>query len=216
MAIWSFFGAFLEVFYRSKTPNRVYNRLMLNVSEDQEGNRSMSLHVIPKKHKLLKATPKAQSCVLVLWGEYFDEIAAATFIATLRQAGLCVRVVGVHGLLAAGRNGLVLHADLTLSEVKALLPNVFCVILPCGRAAVKRLENDPRIHELFAAIAHNDAKVVVYDEGVRRQTLIRCHAIPNQAIVAYPHDANLTAFAQEMGRTLARNIADHPERIFPL
>ena len=89
----------------------------------------MSHHTIPKKRKLLKATP----CVLVLWGEYFDEVAAATFIATLRQLGLCVRVVGVHGLLAAGRNGLALHADLTLSDVKTLINDVFCVILPCGK-----------------------------------------------------------------------------------
>lgn len=172
----------------------------------------MSLHTIPKKRKLLKATP----CILVLWGEYFDEVAAATFIATLRQSGLCVRVVGVHGLLAAGRNGLALHADLTLSEVKALINEVFCVILPCSRAAIKRLENDPRIHELFAEIAHNAAKVVVYDEGVRRQALIRSHAISSQDIVAYPHDADLAAFVQEMGRTLALNIADHTERVFPL
>lgn len=171
----------------------------------------MSLHVIPKRRKLVNAT----ACVLVLWGEYFDEIAAATFIATLRQAGLCVRVVGVHGLLAAGRNGLALHADVTLSEVKALAQDVFCVILPCGRAAVKRLENDPRIHELFAKIAENAAKVVVYDEGVRRQPLIRAHTVPGQDIVAYSHDANLTAFAQEMGRTLART-ADHIERTCPL
>lgn len=176
----------------------------------------MSLHTITKKRKLLKATPKAQSCVLVLWGEYFDEVAAATFVATLRQAGLCVRVVGVHGLLAAGRNGLALHADLTLSEVQALIHDVFCVILPCSRAAVKRLENDPRIHELFAALANQAVKVVVYDDGVRRQTLLRLYAIPNQDIVVYPHDANLTAFVQEMGRTLARTVADHPERVFPL
>jgi len=189
---------------------------MLNVSEDQEGNRSMSLHVTSRKRKLLKAIPKAQSCVLVLWGEYFDEVAAATFIATLRQPGLCVRVVGVHGLLAAGRNGLALQADLTLGEAKALLQDVSCVILPCSRAAVKRLENDPRIHELFAAIAHNDATVVVYDEGVRRQSLIRSHAIPGQEIVAYPHDANLTAFVKEIGRTLALTIAEHTERVCPV
>jgi hypothetical protein len=172
----------------------------------------MSHHTIPKKRKLLKAT----SCVLVLWGEYFDEVAAATFIATLRQLGLCVRVVGVHGLLAAGRNGLALHADLTLSDVKALINDVFCVILPCSRAAVKRLENDPRIHELFAGIANNAAKVVVYDEGVRRQALLCAHPIARQDIVTYPHDANLTLFAQEMGRTLALNAADHTERVVPL
>lgn len=185
---------------------------MLNVEENQEGNRSMSLHTIPKKRKVLKTLPQAQSCVLVLWGEYFDEVAAATFIATLRQAGLCVRVVGVHGLLAAGRNGLTLHADLTLGDVKAMTNNVFCVILPCSRAAVKQLETDPRIHELFAKIAQNAAKVVVYDEGVRRQTLLRTHAIPSQDIVTYPHDANLTTFAQEMGRTLALTVGASVER----
>ena len=168
----------------------------------------MSLHPIATKRKVLKATP----CVLVLWGEYFDEVAAATFIATLRQAGLCVRVVGVHGLLAAGRNGLALHADLTLSDVKALSHDVFCAILPCSRAAVKRLENDPRIHELFAEVANNAAKVVVYDEGVRRQTLLRSHAIPSHDIVTYPHDANLTAFVQEMGRTLVLTVDTSIER----
>lgn len=158
----------------------------------------MVLQTVSSKHKVAKAGP----CVLVLWGEYFDEVAATLFIATLRQAGLTVRVVGVHGLLAAGRNGLLLQADIPLSEVKPLLERVTCLVLPCSRAAVKRLENDPRAHELFAGVAHNRAKIVVHDRGVIRQSVLQSLLESSSDIVAYAADDNLQTFVQEMSKAL--------------
>ena len=159
----------------------------------------MVLQTVSSKRKVAKAGP----CVLVLWGEYFDEIAAAIFTATLRQAGLAVRVVGVHGLLAAGRNGLLLQADISLGEVKPLLERVTCLILPCSRAAVKRLENDPRIHELFTDVAHNRAKIVVHDRGVIRQSVLQSFMESSGDIVVYASDDNLQTFVQEMTKALS-------------
>lgn len=159
----------------------------------------MLLQPVSSKRKLSKVAP----CVLVLWGEYFDEVAATMFIVTLRQAGVAVRVVGVHGLLAAGRNGLLLHADMSLSEIQPLIDQVTCLVLPCSRAAVKRLENDPRIHELFAAVVHNQAKMVVHDRGVIRQSLLNSLLATESDIVTYASDEQLQPFVQEMAKGLA-------------
>lgn len=158
----------------------------------------MVLQSVSPKRKAAKAAP----CVVVLWGEYFDEVAATIFVVTLRQAGLAVRVVGVHGLLAAGRNGLLLHADMALGEIKPLINQVTCLVLPCSRAALKRLENDPRIHELFAGVAHNGAKMVVHDHGVIRQSVLQSSFGVEGAIVVYASDDNLPFFAQALAKEL--------------
>lgn len=158
----------------------------------------MGSHKISSKAK----APKAANCILVLWGEYFDEAAATVFTVTLRQAGLCVKVVGINGLLAAGRNGLALHADIVLSEVTAWMHEVFCLVLPCSRAAVKRLENDPRIHELFAGAAQNRAKFVVHDEGVGKDSILHLLTIPDPDILPYANVENLRVFAKELATTL--------------
>ncbi|MEZ4727704.1 MAG: hypothetical protein R3E79_11290 [Caldilineaceae bacterium] len=142
------------------------------------------------------------SCILVLWGEHFDEAAATVFTVTLRQAGLCVKVVGVNGLLAAGRNGLALHADLALSEVMIWLQDTFCLVLPCSQAAVKRMENDPRIHEIFAGAAQNGAKFVVQDQCVVKGSTLRLCTIPRQNIVTYARVENLVVLAKEVANTL--------------
>lgn len=166
----------------------------------------MVLQPVSSKRKTSKAGP----CVLVLWGEYFDEVAATIFIVTLRQVGVAVRVVGVHGLLAAGRNGLGLHADIALSEVKPLLDRVSCLVLPCSRAAVKRLENDPRIHELFAGVAHNGAKIVVHDRGIIRHSVLHALLGADGDIVTYAPDDSLQTFVQEMAKGLAHMVERPP------
>lgn len=147
-------------------------------------------------------TSKVANCILVLWGEYFDEAAATVFTVTLRQAGLCVKVVGINGLLAAGRNGLALHADITLSEVTTWMNEVFCLILPCSRATVKRMGNDPRIHDLFAGAVQNKAKFVVHDEGVGKNSILHLFTISNPDVLAYANVENLTIFAEELATAL--------------
>ena len=169
----------------------------------------MVLQTVSSKRKVAKAGPY----VLVLWGDYFDEVAATIFIATLRQAGLAVRVVGVQGLLAAGRYGLLLQADMCLSEVKPLLDRVTCLILPCSRAAVKRLENDPRAHELFAVVAHNKAKIVVHDRSVIRQSVLQSLLEPKGDIMAYGADDNLQTFVREIAKGLVHAVPYPPVRL---
>lgn len=145
---------------------------------------------------------KVAGCILVLWGEYFDEVAATIFTVTLRQAGLCVKVVGVNGLLAAGRNGLTLHADLALSEVVTWLQDTFCLVLPCGQAAVKRMENDPRIHDLVASAAQNGAKFVVQDQCVVKSSTLDLRMVSKQDIVTYARVENLITLAKEVANAL--------------
>lgn len=158
----------------------------------------MVLQPVSSKRKAAKAAP----CVLVLWGEYFDEVAATMFIVTLRQAGLAVRVVGVHGLLAAGRNGLLLHADIALGEVRPFIDQATCLILPCSQAAIKRLENEPRIHELLVGVTDNGAKLIVHDRGIIRHSVLQALFGLDGAIVVYASDDNLPIFAQELAQEL--------------
>ncbi len=54
--------------------------------------------------------------VFVLWATNFDEAAASVFVSELRDAGLRVQVVGLHGQQIAGARGLVLGADMWLDE----------------------------------------------------------------------------------------------------
>ncbi|MBX3015365.1 MAG: hypothetical protein KF832_27845 [Caldilineaceae bacterium] len=145
---------------------------------------------------------KALRCNFVLWGELFEEIPATIFTVSLRQVGLCVRVVGVNGLSAVGRNGMLIHADLSLNDIGPLLDQAACLILPCSRAAIKRLENDPRVHALLTRCAQHGAKFVVYDRSVVNQSILHTLAIPRQDIVTYTQVDDLMA----LGRTVATSL----------
>jgi hypothetical protein len=92
---------------------------------------------------------------LIFWGDYFDELATTLLTATLREAGLSVRVVGVGGRYASGRYGVTIRADLGISDTVKLGDRVACVVLPCQYSEYSQIANDPRLQnflrQLFAA-----------------------------------------------------------------
>jgi hypothetical protein len=104
---------------------------------------------------------KAKDYTLVLWGEQFDEAAAAIFITTLREAGLPVKVVGLTPRRLNGAHGLALVPDLTLSQALLLVDQTICVVIPRVTIGLKRLMNDPRLLELLRQAAVNQASLVV-------------------------------------------------------
>lgn len=131
--------------------------------------------------------------VLAILAEGFEEIEAITPIDLLRRAEIEVTVAALgEGIHVTGRNGLTVHADLTLSS---LPPTEFdAVFLPVG-PGVKHLRASPEVIALVQA-QHQAGRLVA-------------------AICAAPtvlHDAGLLedrrytahfSVAKELGRVLA-------------
>jgi 4-methyl-5(b-hydroxyethyl)-thiazole monophosphate biosynthesis len=117
------------------------------------------------------STPRVPT-VLVVLAEGFEEIEAVAPIDLLRRAGATVTVAALsESIHVTGRNGMVLHADTTLSAVES--HEFTCVLLP-GGPGTKLLRADPRVRSLvvnqagakrlLAAICA--APTVLYDAGL--------------------------------------------------
>ncbi|MEZ4863999.1 MAG: hypothetical protein R3C14_21955 [Caldilineaceae bacterium] len=145
---------------------------------------------------------KKKNYIFVLWGEYFDEVAATIFASALRRASLCVKIVGVHGPEAAGCHGVTLQSDISLGEALTFVNQALCLVLPCSTAAVKRMELDPRIHYFFSQARKNRAKFVVYDSSIIQQSLLSSLTIPPYEIATYCETENLLVFAHGVADAL--------------
>ncbi|MCB9076518.1 MAG: hypothetical protein H6631_02920 [Anaerolineaceae bacterium] len=97
----------------------------------------------------------------VLWGEGFDEIAAAIFVTKLREAGLLVKVVALHAQQLAGANGLALVPDFTLGQALKLVGQTAAVIMPCTGPELLPFTVDPRLSDFLAQAQLNNACLVI-------------------------------------------------------
>lgn len=143
-----------------------------------------------------RPTTTSTGSVLIFWGGGFDEAATAIFASELRQAGLLVKVVGVVGRQAAGAHGLRLGADVTLSDALLLANQAIAVILPCTAAAMRRIDNDPRVCDLLQRACANDAALVVQDAGVVAAPCIRRLTLSGQSLITYRDADDLGAFVR--------------------
>jgi protein deglycase len=85
--------------------------------------------------------------VLVPLADGFEEIEVVTPVDLLRRAGASVTTAAVgDGIHVKGRNGLVLHADTTLSALGN--PEFDCVFIP-GGPGVAALRSDARVAEIL-------------------------------------------------------------------
>ncbi len=159
---------------------------------------TMSSRKVSKKGR----TSRPNRCILLLWGEQFDEVAATIFTVSLRKVGLCVKVVGVDGLLSNGYRSVGLYADVVLSEVAPFVDNMLCLIMPCSRTTAKRFDNDPLVQELFAAAVRRQAKFVLSDHSVIKNSSLNALAIPSEDVTVYAQVDDLMAFAKEVATTL--------------
>jgi hypothetical protein len=142
---------------------------------------------------------KIKGYTLVLWGEQFDEAAAAIFVTTLREAGLPVKVVGLTPRRLNGAHGLALVPDLTLSQALLLADQIICVVIPQVTVNLKRLMNDPRLPELLRRAAVNQACMVVC-QGAEAD-LAEVVGI-TEPINIYPGRSDLVDFAAELAMAL--------------
>jgi hypothetical protein len=142
---------------------------------------------------------KSKSYTLVLWGEQFDEAAAAIFVTTLREAGLPVKVVGLTPRRLNGAHGLALVPDLTLSQALLLVDQTICVVIPQVTVNLKRLMNDPRLPELLRRTAVNQTSMIVC-QGAEAD-LAEIVGL-TEHINIYPGRADLVDFATELATAL--------------
>ena len=114
------------------------------------------------------AKDTAPKCVLLLIANGYEEIEAVTLLSTLRQAGLCVKCVGLTSGLVGGVHGVWLMPDLSFANLDRLLKSsdITLVILPDGRQSLTSLEVDPRVHRLLRRVVAQGAQIVATTEGL--------------------------------------------------
>jgi len=141
--------------------------------------------------------------VFVLWGEHFFENTAVIFATMFREAGLCVKLIGIHGLQAAGRNRVSVQADLSVTAALDLAERACSIVMPCSAAALRRMSNDPRIHQLFQQAAGNGACFFIPPELSTTDSSLKALGVPPQLIIQYASEDDLMRFAQQLAPQLA-------------
>lgn len=109
-----------------------------------------------------------QRCVLLIIADGFEELEAIVVLSTLRQAGLCVKTVGLTSGLVGGAHGVWLMPDLTLADIDLLTvsSSISLVVLPEGRQCLAKLEADPRVHKLLRQVVAQRGQIVTGPEGL--------------------------------------------------
>ena len=121
----------------------------------------------PKKGNLLPTKTLLQRCILTVIAPGFDEADTIKLISILRQAGLCVKSMGMTSGLVSGAYGVCLMPDLTLSDLDSLAKTMTfsAVILPENRQCLARLEADPRLHNFLRQVWSQGGRIVAGAEG---------------------------------------------------
>jgi DNA-binding SARP family transcriptional activator len=137
---------------------------------------------------------RTQPMTFLLWDGNFDEIAAAIFVGVLRQAGVCVKVVGLQGERSAGACGLVLVPDYTLSQASTQRGPVRCVILPLSGPLSPHLQADGRLRDFCHRAAAAGARFV---SGAHAPLQMLGIGMSEQCVL-YPAHDELVRFAQSV------------------
>jgi hypothetical protein len=146
--------------------------------------------------------------VLVLWGNYFDECAAAAFVCELRAAGIRVRLVGVDGKLARGRHGLVLAADISLERAFDVQGPITHVIAPCSGLQWQALQNTAHVARLIRWLAAGGTAFVVPGETVAAPADREAGnpeadpPLPLRLLRIWPQGMEAVEYARSLGREL--------------
>ncbi len=110
-----------------------------------------------------------QRCIIIVVAHGFDEAETISLMSILRQAGLCVKSLGMTSGLVNGVHGICLMPDLTLSDLDSLVKTTTfsVVILPENKQCLNRLEADPRLHNFLRQVLAQGCQIVVNAEGRR-------------------------------------------------
>lgn len=165
--------------------------------------------------KNLTTTQKSQPTrttlyAFILWGERFEEEVATIFATELRRIGICVKIVGLTGLQAAGIHGLVLTADFTLGQALPLANQAMCVVVPCSASVLQRSEDDPRVPQFFREAMANHAQFVISGGETIEQTSLKVISTPDTQFLMYKESYELVDLAHKTAVLLSTMLADPP------
>ncbi len=148
----------------------------------------------------LSAKNVAQSCVLVVMTSGFNETETIAIISILRQAGLCVKSVGLASGLVSSAHGLWLMPDLTLSDLDDLVKTKFIkmVVLPENEQSLARLESDPRIYKFLSQVVAQKGRIAVGPKGGQ---LLKAASIQGNRLGNEKLDYASCLFIQEPGQS---------------
>lgn len=148
-----------------------------------------------------------ERCALVVISDGFEEVETVTILTAMRQAGLCVKTVGLTSSPVHGAHGVCLVADMTLADLNSRVGAIDALILPQGKQSLARLETDPRAHRLLRQVVDRGGRIATGIDGLR---LVRmagarggevCGEGCGQVLLRAPGQS-AEAFAQELIRAL--------------
>ena len=134
--------------------------------------------------------------IFVLWATNFDETAASVFVSELRNAGLRVQVVGLHGQQIAGAHGLVLGPDMRLDEALRYAGQTRCLIIPAPLHCLAPFEADPRLCRFMEEVQTAGARIVAGDADYDATQLLSAGA------ELYPPGEDVFAFVRRLAKSL--------------
>lgn len=137
--------------------------------------------------------PKGGRYIFVLWGDYFDEAAAAIFVTELRRAGLRVKVVGLTQRPISGAHGLVLTPDLSLAQALPLAKQALGLIIPCALSVAQQLWHDPRLADFITQLRAGGARLV---SGPGEGAAGGVAEAVGEAVLVYPEHEDLVRFVR--------------------
>lgn len=156
-----------------------------------------------------------QRCVLILIADGFEETETVMWLSTLRQAGLCVKSVGLTSGLVSGVHGIWLMPDLAFADLEPWLTTtaISLVILPGGKRSIARLEADPRVHELLRQVVEQCGQIVTGPEGLPLSRIAAtwgsdrrgADAAPASPLLLHDPEKSPEVFAQDLIRRLLQS-----------
>jgi hypothetical protein len=137
-----------------------------------------------------------------------DEIEVVNVMSHLRDAGLCVKSLGVAGGLVEGKHGIMILPDATLVDFRHVIePAIFdLLVLPGDQRHVQRLRHDPRIYDLVQQVVTSGG-LVAMRKGTHylAKDALGCEVFLErraQVLIWDPLAQPLTAFALDLVRRL--------------
>lgn len=143
---------------------------------------------------------RTQNCVLLVIADGFEEREAIVVLSLLRQAGLCVKSIGLTSGPVSSAQGVELMPDLTFADLDRLpgTTAISAVILAEGKQSLIRLEDDPRVHRLLRQVVAQRGQIVTSLEGLR---VPRAAAVWGNESEAADDDAGMPILVREPGQS---------------
>lgn len=114
-----------------------------------------------------------------------EETEIIGILCTMRQAGLCVKSMGLTSGLVTGIHGISLKPDLTLADFETGtldMRAVKMVILTERNQGVARLETEPRLHHLLLHTLVHGGYITISSDG---QRIMKAIDMPTDQLKAY-------------------------------